>query len=262
MAPGLSQVKVYVSRNPVSVLNAMATDTSVLQFSTSWGWSENFATEDPIYKEMAVQGQTFLTASGDDSTLKASGPWPEEDANLTAVGGTDLVTEGPGKPYKSETGWRDSASGPSVDKSIVIPSWQDAWINPQNKGSTTLRNVSDVSANANFNMYICGTFKTKSGYKTECQGGWGGTSFSSPMWAGIVALANQQAVKDGTAKVGFVNPGLYGASSASSSYAKMFHDVIGGTSGKYTAVKGYDLVTGLGSPNGQGLINVLAHESP
>ena len=249
MAPGLAQVKVYVSKNPVSVLDAMVADTGVLQFSTSWGWGENFATEDPIYKEMASQGQTFLTASGDHSSLKASGPWPEEDANLTGVGGTDIVTNGAGGTYKTETGWNGSAGGPSLDKSIKIPAWQVPFIDAHNMGSHTLRNVPDVAANAKEDMYICSV--------GGCQTGYGGTSFASPMWAGFIALANQQAATNGKPAIGFLAPTVYGLAGGSS-YHTVLHDVIGGESGKYTAVKGFDLVTGVGSPNGPALINALA----
>jgi subtilase family serine protease len=252
MAPGLDQVQVYVAHHPVSVLNRMASDNISKQLSTSWGWAGqkgNFAVEDPIYKEMAMQGQTFLTASGDYSSLQASGPWPEEDANLTGVGGTDLVTNGPGGSYKTEMGWADSAGGPSTDRSILIPPFQVPFINAKNMGSHTLRNVPDVAANANFDMYIC--------YQAKCNGGWGGTSFASPMWAGFIALANEQAATDGKPVIGFVAKTLYDLSKKSSEYKTIFHDVVGGKSGNYTAVKGFDLVTGLGSPNGQGMIDAL-----
>jgi xanthomonalisin len=249
MAPGLDQVQVYVAANPVSILNRMASDNSSKSLSCSWGWSPNFATEDPIYKEMAAQGQTFLTASGDNSTLKASGPWPEEDANVTSVGGTDLVTNGAGGAYASETGWSGSAGGHSLLKTITTPSWQAPFINSTNGASSKLRNVPDVSANANYNMYIC--------YRNKCSGGWAGTSFSSPMWAGIVALANQEAAQIGNGPAGFIAPTVY-ALATGSGYASNFHDVTSGTSGPNKSVVGYDLVTGLGSPNGQALVDALA----
>ena len=120
MAPGLDQVQVYVSGDPVAIENQMASDNTSKQLSTSWGYDEDFADEDPIYQEMAAQGQSYFTASGDYSTLEDSGPWPEEDANIIAVGGTDLVTSGPGGTWVSEPGWEDSASGPSVDHHIRI----------------------------------------------------------------------------------------------------------------------------------------------
>lgn len=247
MAPNLDQVQVYVGSSALAMENRMASDNTSKQLSTSWGYSEDFADEDPLYQEMAVQGQGYFTASGDFSTLQQAGPWPEEDANITAVGGTDLVTNGPGGSWKSEPGWQDSASGPSVDTKIKIESYQLPYINKKNKGSTTLRNVSDISANADFDMFICAD--------GHCGGGVGGTSFSSPMWAGFSALANEQATKKGGATIGFVNPTLYKALIHDK---KITHDVVGNSSGIYPAVKGYDLVGGLGSPNGKATINALA----
>ncbi len=134
MAPGMDQVQVYVGNDPVGIENQMATDNVSKQLSTSWGYSEDFADEDAIYQEMAAQGQSYFTASGDNSTLIASGPWPEEDANIIAVGGTDLVTDGAAGPWQSEPGWEDSAAGPSVDKTILIESYQLPYINKKNLG--------------------------------------------------------------------------------------------------------------------------------
>jgi subtilase family serine protease len=250
MAPGLSQVQVYVAHSPEAVLNAMASDRTSMQLSTSWGWGKNFATDDPLFKEMAAQGQSFLTASGDNSSLKASGPWPEEDANLTAVGGTDLVTNGAGGTYKSETGWKYSAGGPSLDRKILIEPYQLPFINGRNDGSTTLRNVPDIAAHADTDCFVCADGK--------CNEGWGGTSFASPMWTGFLALVNQQAATNGQPPVGFLNPTLYGLAGNKKTYKTILHDVVGGKSGLYKTVKGYDLVTGLGSENGQGMIDALA----
>jgi subtilase family serine protease len=245
MAPNLDQVQVYVSSNPIAIEEQMASDNVSKQLSTSWGYSEHFATEDPIYQEMAVQGQSWFSASGDDSTLQASGPWPEEDANIIAVGGTDLVTSGPGGKWVSEPGWEDSASGPSVDQTILIEPYQLPYINGKNLGSKTLRNVSDISANADIDMTFCD--------RGRC-GSAGGTSFSSPMWAGFNALMNQYAAQKGKPPVGFLNPTIYGLAKGNK---KMLHDVIGNKSGIYPAVKGYDLVGGLGSPAGLKTIKAI-----
>jgi subtilase family serine protease len=249
MAPGLKRVQVYVANGALSVLNRMAGDNTSAQLSTSWGWNEHFSSNDPLFLEMAAQGQTFLTASGDNSSLRASGPWPEEDANLTAVGGTDLHTNGAGGPWRSETGWSDSAGGPSLDKSILIPDYQAPFINHANGGSHSLRNVPDIAGDANFNNYICANGK--------CNGGWGGTSFASPIWAGFIALANEHATRTGMPRIGFLNPTLYALASGAN-YAKFLHDQTSGKSGKFSAVPGYDLVTGLGSPAGEDLIRALA----
>ena len=64
-------------------------------------------------------------------------------------------------------------------------------INSSNKGSTTYRNGPDVSANANFTFYVCAD-------QTTCTANdYGGTSFAAPMWAGYIALVNQQLVANG-----------------------------------------------------------------
>jgi subtilase family serine protease len=246
MAPKMDQVQVYVGNDPTAVENQMATDNVSKQLSTSWGYNEHFATEDAIYQEMAAQGQSYFTASGDYSDLQDAGPWPEEDANIIAVGGTDLVTDGPGGPWQSEPGWEDSASGPSLDKNILIESYQLPYITKKNKGDTKLRNVSDISANADFTFFICD--------RGSCGGGWGGTSFSSPMWAGFNALMNQYAAQKHKPTIGFLNPTAYGAYKSNN---KMLHDVVGNQSGAYPAIKGYDLVGGLGSPNGQKTIKAI-----
>ena len=216
--------------------------------STSWGWGETKATDEAIFKEFAAQGQTNLTASCDDSSLSASGPWPEEDTNIVAVGGTDIATKSAGGAWSSETGWNGSAGGPSTDKTILIESYQKPFIISTAKGSKTLRNVPDIAANANTDMYICAD--------GNCSGGNGGTSFASPMWAGIIAMANQQAVAAGKPVVGFINPAIY-ALAAGKTYSTLFHDPVKGTSGKYSCLTSFDLVTGLGSPQGAAFITAL-----
>jgi subtilisin family serine protease len=106
----------------------------------------------------------------------------------------------------------------------------------------------EVAAEANTDNYIC--------YDGTCAGGWGGTSFAAPSWAGHVALANQQAAAHGDNLLGFINPAIY-TIGLGSSYSTDFHDITSGSNGTHSAVKGYDLVTGWGSPNGTGLIAAL-----
>ena len=112
-----------------------------------------------------------------------------------------------------------------------------------------MRNGPDVSANANFTFYVCAD-------QTTCTANeYGGTSFAAPMWAAYIALVNQQLVADGQPTIGFINPTIY-AQNVTSSYTTDFHDITSGTSGSYSAVTGFDLVTGWGSPNA-GLISAL-----
>src|ERR1035441_9773744 len=85
---------------------------------------------------------------------------------------------------------------------------------------------------------------------------YGGTSFAAPMWAGYLALANQQAAANGDT-IGFINPIIYPAA-LTSSYGTYFHDITSGSCGTYSGITGYDLCTGWGSPNTTGIINLLA----
>lgn len=250
MAPGLSHIVVYVGSQDVSIYARMASDNIAKQTSCSWGWSDDESSLDPIFKEMAAQGQTVFVATGDQgSQTQGNVVWPSDDPYVVGVGGTDLVTNGPGGSWKTETGWNGSAGMASKNK-IPIPTYQNlrGVINARNHGSTTLRNIPDVSAEANTNQWICSD--------GGCSENWGGTSFASPQWAGLLALANEQSVNNGGTTLGFINPEVYRLG-VSTGYNSDFHDVIGGNNGNYDAVQGFDLVTGWGSPIGPSLIDAL-----
>jgi subtilase family serine protease len=260
MAPGLASLVMYVGSTDTAILSAMTTHSPLpTTIGCSWGWTPaDPSTDDPYFQKMAAQGQNFFVASGDYSTWRSSGnaeAWPADDAYIVSVGGTDLTTAGAGGAWGSETAWSGSGGGISPDK-IAIPSWQQlsGVINSGNKGSTTYRNGPDVSANSDFTFYVCADQATCTANT------YGGTSFAAPMWAGYMALVNQQAAANGQATLGFINPAIY-QYGVGSGYGADFHDVTSGTSGSYSAVVGYDLVTGWGSPNGTGLINALAGTS-
>lgn len=249
MAPGLSQLVVYVGHNDVSIINQMASDGTSKQLSCSWGWGPDPTSLDPIFEELAAQGQSFLVATGDDGFhLKKGVVWPADDQYVTAVGGTDLVTYGPGAGWRSERGWRYSGGGPSPD-GIPIPKYQLPFIDAQNGGSTTLRNVPDIAGDADTDNFSC--------FLGKCYTGSGGTSYAAPLWAGFVALANQYAAAAGRAPVGFLNPVVYKIG-AKPNYSEAFHDEVVGFNGLYSAEPGFDLVTGFGSPDGEALIKALA----
>jgi hypothetical protein len=253
MAPGLSQVRIYIGP-AVDAFNKMATENLAKQISSSDGYdvddSESL-TEHAAFQEMAAQGQTIFFASGD-----GGGATSIDDTYVTVVGGTDLSPYVVGNPWP-ETAWARSSGGISPD-GVPIPSWQVGAANSLNGASTTLRNVPDVAANADpgTGLYIC---------ETDPVGGFGcgpvgGTSLATPLWAGFMALVNQQAVEAGKSTVGFINPAIYAiyASGKGADYHNDFHDITSGNNDFFNAVPGYDPVTGLGSPNGQNLIDALA----
>jgi hypothetical protein len=267
MAPGLDGVKVYIGTGPddAHILNAMASENIAKQLSGSWSWRpDDPQVDDVFFEEMAAQGQSYFTASGDSGAFYYPvSPffYPQEDAYVTAVGGTHLVTNGAAGTYSSETAWHTGAGGSGGGISpdnIPIPSWQSGVANSANGGSTTLRNVPDVAMEADFDNYVCSLGR--------CSGTWAGTSFAAPRWAGFMSLVNQQAVEAGTAPsggIGFINPLIYQIA-AGADYGTDLHDVTSGNNDTstqpiwYNAVTGYDLVTGWGSASGQSLIDALA----
>ncbi len=206
----------------------------------------------------------------------------------TLVGGTGLSTSSPsGSPpvitYSSETTWNDAAlnntyrpddfcgrgyptenaaGGGGICTNVLgIPSYQTPVPMTTNGGSTQWRNMPDVSMVA-YNVYLV---SEEGGYEGPEEG----TSCASPLWAAYWALCNQQARTQKSEYIGSANPALYPIG-LSSNYASDFHDISDGsdnffywpTPGPYKAVSGYDLATGWGSPNGQGLLNALVGNVP
>ncbi len=278
MAPALSQIIVYETRsiNPSSILSRMANDNLAKQLSSSWSWSGGPSTTiDSIFQQMAAQGQSFFQASGDsdaytgnqtldNSSLTMS---PVDSAYVTSVGGTTLSMNGAGTSWSSETVWNYNSrggsyanvgSGGGISTYYSIPFWQTNVSMAANSGSTTWRNIPDVALTAD-SVYVA--------YNNGSSGGFAGTSCAAPLWAGLCALLNQQSVASSGTPVGFLNPTLY-TIAAGSNYANCFHDITTGnnigtnTPGLFNAVAGYDLCTGLGTPNGIGLIDALAPSSP
>jgi hypothetical protein len=159
------------------------------------------------------------------------------------VGGTELAMNGNGTSYKSESTWPLAGGGVS---SQGIPDYQSKISMSTNFGSTSNRNLPDVSAVAdNVSVFI----------NNGEQSVYGGTSISAPIWAAWTALANQANQQRANFAVGFINPTLYVIAQTQSQYAHDFNDIqdrstntSNGDPNRYKAVTGYDLATGLGTP--------------
>ena len=262
MAPGLAAIYVYMAPNPspwVDILSKIANDNLAKQIGCSWGGGSAplASVSEPIFQQMATQGQSFFNATGDSDAFTGTIPFPSDSPSITEVGGTTLTTTGPGGSYLSETVWNKGSSVGSSggsSTSYPIPTWQQGISMTANLGSTTKRNLPDVALIAE-NVYVR---YNNGGAETV-----GGTSCAAPLWAGLTALINQQAVANGRATVGFINPAVY-AIGKGAYYTSNFHDTIVGnnyptsTATRYPAVVGYDLCTGWGTPAGVNLINILA----
>jgi uncharacterized repeat protein (TIGR03803 family) len=260
MAPGISNVYVYEAQGDFGshwddLLNQMTTDDVAKQLSCSWGGNAPDATAEMIFQQMAAQGQSFLTASGDSDAYTSAIPFPSDSPNVTVVGGTTLSTTGAGGSYTSETVWNSGGglgSSGGISTYYLIPTYQQSVSMAANGGSTTMRNIPDVSMVAD-DVYV--TYN-KGGSEAVV-----GTSCSAPLWAGFMALVNQQATANGFSTVGFLNPSLYGIGAT---FPSDFHDTTAGnnftssSSAQFSATTGYDLCTGWGSPVGNNLISILA----
>ncbi len=262
MAPGLSKVIVYEGANWHDILNRMATDNLAKQLSCSWytprGGPDSVA--DQIWQQMAAQGQSFFNASGDNDAFTGLIDFPGDTPYITQVGGTTLTTSGAGGSWVSETVWNwggGIGSGGGISTSYSIPSWQTNIDMTTNQGSTTLRNTPDVAMPAD-NVYVRADGQDQNV---------GGTSCAAPLWAGFAALINQLALENSEPLVGCINPAVY-ALGQSGSYGACFHDIITGNNEsptsptKFSAVPGYDLCTGWGTPAGSSLLYAIGVPEP
>jgi len=286
IAPGLAKIVSFEAGeggNQNDVLNAMLADTNILNLSCSWGWGGPTSSTDAIFESMDAVGQSFFNASGDDGAFTPgansengvdnpeAGNVPSSSPYITQVGGTTLSMNGAGTSWASEVVWAWD-SGPSVSwqnatssaggisSYYAIPTWQTNVSNMASRGgSTSFRNIPDVAANADNVYEIYDNGNSKNG----AFDGNGGTSCAAPMWAGFMALVNQQLAAQGGKAVGFINPAIYNIA-AGLNYASCFHDVTSGNNtwvsspDLFYATVNYDLCTGLGTMNGTNLINALA----
>lgn len=269
LASGVSQIIVYEGPNSgsgvIDTYNRIATDNLAKSISTSWGLPEDessgsmIQSEGVIFKQMVAQGQAIYAASGDsgayDDGVNLGVDDPASQPFVVGVGGTHLNLDANGN-YVNETTWSygngpGEGGGGGISSIWSIPSWQQGVANANNLASTTMRNVPDVSLDAD----------PYTGYYIYYGGQWGlvgGTSCAAPLWAAFTALVNQQRAINGSGTLGFPNPLLYQAG-ASPSYQSLFHDITIGTNGYYPAVAGYDLATGFGSYIASSLISFLAN---
>jgi kumamolisin len=223
--------------------------------SISWGGPESSWTAqalkalDAVCQSAAALGITITVAAGDNgSTDGGTGnnvDFPASSPHVLACGGTTL--EGSGSTIKSEVVWNEQASGEGatgggVSNVFPLPSWQANAKVPAPSSSAGGRGVPDVAGDAD----------PVTGYKVRVDGEnmvIGGTSAVAPLWAGLIALSNQQ---NGTS-AGFIQPQIYAAKAASA-----FHDIVSGNNGAFSAGPGWDACTGLGSPIGAKLIPLLS----
>ena len=223
---------------------------------------------DAIYRAAAQNGISVFASAGDNGAsngyAQANALFPASDPYVTSVGGTNLYMADNGT-YQGETVWNDSdptlcpfnctqgmfgATGGAPSAVFSAPSYQSAAT------GQAMRSTADVSYNASVYTAVLvylGFLGPNSGFYF-----FGGTSEGAPQWAAITALADQAAGHS----LGFLNPRLYQIAQNPTEYAADFHDVTVGQNAfggpGFSAGTGYDMPTGLGSPNVANLIQTLA----
>lgn len=241
---------------------------AVWSLSIGWGCDKLITAADLAPVRAALvrahrAGTAAFDASGDLAGLECKGgdnwstpPGPDEvglDAaasvpEMTDVGGTTLSTD-PAGSWTSEQTWFDvplsQGTGGGVSGLFERPEWQEHINIP--KGANR-RLTPDISAVSDPNTGVKFVFggRTLAG---------GGTSLATPIWAGIAAVMNQYLTENGGQLVGDLNPHLYEA--ALGARLPGFHDIPLGANAVDSARSGYDLVTGLGSPNVVNLVEDL-----
>jgi len=235
---------------PAAVLLANQMGPGVV--SQSWGGAENGATSiyDSIYYSTA--NMTYLASTGDSG---AQVNWPAVSSHVLAVAGTSLSYSGSGA--RTETVWSDSGGG-MTSAFTATPAYQSLAV--PGLGAPAHRAVADVTFNANpyTGQYLA---VITPGSTSVTWYSAGGTSLAAPQWAGIIAVANALRAQTTLKPIGASQPMLYGLGVQAGTYAGAFLDVKTGSDGTCTtcyAGVGYDLPSGLGSPNVQNLLPALS----
>jgi subtilase family serine protease len=262
-----SYVRTAVSNGEVMSQSGIGQDFNLGE--SSWTSGE-VSTINSALEYAAARHLTVVVASGDyaaigngstkplrEVSLPASDPW------ALAAGGTTLTANPVTGAYLSETAWNvqsgsPDGSGGGFSRLFARPGYQNDV-----PGIGATRGVPDVAGEATGTSGMALAFSAP-GSGDEFIGA-GGTSAAAPFWAGLIALADQEA---GHA-LGFVNPAIYRIAQGPR-YQRAFHDITSGdnsvtVNGKmvsgYQASPGWDPVTGWGSPDAQVLIPLLAHDS-
>jgi len=231
----------------IRLANAMGPGIVSMSFGGAEGnWT---ASADSVF---GGAGMSYLAATGDNG---AGVSWPAVSDKVVAVGGTSLSYSGSG--VRSETGWSGTGGGTSAW--VNAPAYQAS--NVPNLGAPARRTVADVAFNADpgTGQYVA---VMQPGSSTVSWISAGGTSLATPQWAGILAVANARRAQAAKAALGHPHAMLYGQiGTVPTLYASAFSDIAKGQNGSCSACvarTGYDILSGLGTPNVGSLLDLMA----
>jgi kumamolisin len=202
-----------------------------------------------LLAQMAAAGITVFHGSGDDGSYGSSAApeYPPTDPYVTALGGTAMTFDANWNET-SEVVWPSTGGGYSTF--FPQPSWQTGPGVP----TGTMRCVPDAAAPAS-TISASGTIYSFVVVNGATNMGIGGDSLTGPIWAGVTAIINQARANAGLPTLGLLGPKIYPLIGTSA-----FYDITVGNNGAYNAGPGYDLCSGVGTPNVTNLIQALANE--
>ncbi|MDQ2811913.1 MAG: S53 family peptidase [Actinomycetota bacterium] len=264
-APGATQVVYFAPNNGDqgfvdAISEAAQASPAPIAISISWGQSEDAWTAqgrtamDAAIADAAALGITVCVAAGDNGSGDAVTDgqvhvdFPASSPHALGCGGTKLLADSSTGTISSEVVWNETASnegagGGGVSDQFALPSWQATAGVPARAGGG--RGVPDVAGNAD----------PTTGYQVYADGKAqvvGGTSAVAPLWA---ALISRLAEATGQ-RFGLIQTKLYAGLAPGADVAG-FRDITDGNNGAYAAGPGWDACTGLGSPDGAGLLKRL-----
>lgn len=243
MAPGLNNILVYEGFLTDSIFAAMTSGPLCSQLSASWFFPVD-PTSQQLVDQMELQGQSFFVCSGDGGGFTKDTKDDRDLFDTVVVGGTELTLNADFR-WQSEAAW--SGSGGGVEKTQQEPPFQHGL--KLARGATPhKRMIPDVAMVAD-NVFVI----ADQGVGQIVAG----TSISTPLWAAYASLVNQLALSVGDPLFGFPDPSLYALARTPGLYAASFHDISSGNNGQFDALPGYDMVTGLGTPQ-SGLLATLS----
>lgn len=244
----------HLDRAYQQILNDLPNQPGLRQISLSYGLGETYygsssqvQTDAQYFLSMVSAGVTVFVSSGDGGSTPGSGAgpggaygdtsgplqveYPASDVSVTGVGGTSLYLDASSGSVTREIAWSLGGGGSSI--LFTRPSWQSGTGVPSGNG----RLVPDVALPADADNTPCLLVLNGVNYPN------GGTSWSSPTWAGFCALLNQSRANAGLQPLGLLGPKIYPFIGSAN-----FRDITSGSNG-FTAGSGYDRCTGVGVPN-------------
>jgi len=247
---------------PPSVFSvSYGVEYNTTDYEKFWGCTEEMASNiETDFGKIAARGVSIIFASGDSGSSGSTMPgikcwpvWPGSAPHATAVGGTAFIG---GDPTQGERASTSFASGGGFDWRWNQPAWQSKAVAAYLDNAPFLPAAGDFNRNGRATPDVSAIGESYQVINAGVVHAVGGTSASTPAFASMVSLLNEHRIQNGQSPLGFLNPLIYEMASS----GKGWTDILLGDnkptpeSEGYSCTKGWDAVTGVGTPKFQELL--------